>query len=313
MRALVTGGAGFIGSHLVERLLADGHEVVVLDDLSAGSLDNLPSHQRLTFVEGDIRDADRCAAACKGVTNVLHQAARNSVPRSIAHPQAALEVNVTGSFNLLRAAVDAGAKRFIYASSSSVYGADPRLPKQESHAPAAMSPYAATKAAVEQLARSWWHAYGLPTVGLRYFNVFGPRQDPAGAYAAVVPRFVVAALQGEPATIYGDGESGRDFTFVDNVVAANLRALEAPASCFGQVYNVALGQRITVSQLHRAIGEAAGHYLPAQHTPPRRGDVRNSLADPSAAMSALGFLPEVAFEEGIQRTVAWYRKHWRQR
>lgn len=306
-RVLVTGGAGFIGSHLVEALLGEGHEVAVLDDLSMGRLANLPEREpRLEVFIGSILDSELCARGARHADAVIHLAARNSVPRSLAEPRPTVDVNVMGSLNVLEAARAAGVSRVLYASSSSVYGADPRLPKREDQPVAACSPYGATKAALEQLAQAWTRGFGLPTIGLRYFNVFGPRQRPQSAYAAVIPRFAEACLRGGEAVIYGDGEQTRDFTYVENVVTANLCALAAGEACFGRVYNVAAGGRISVRSVYEAIARAFGCERPARYEPRRAGDMLHSQADASAATAELGWTPAVSFEEGLQRTVTWY-------
>jgi len=308
MRILVTGAAGFIGSHTTRALLADGHEVVGLDDLSTGHRRNLPATRSgWSFVHGDIRDPAVCGRAMAGADAVVHLAGRNSVPRSIADPRSALEVNVMGGLNLLEAAREAGVTRFVHASSSSVYGDDPALPKVETQGRRPLSPYAASKASFEHLAFAWASVWGLSTVGLRFFNVFGPRQDPAGAYAAVVPLFVTSALEGRRPTIHGDGSQTRDFTYVDNVVHAIRGAIHASEEASGQVFNVACGQRISVLGLWRRIASEAGAQQAPVFGPARTGDMPHSLADIRAAQRLLGFDPLVSFDEGIRRTVAWYR------
>lgn len=307
MRVLVTGGAGFIGSHVVEALLSEGHEVAVIDDLSMGRLANLPEREpRLEVFVGSILETELCARGARHARAVVHLAARNSVPRSLAEPRPTLDVNVMGSLNVLEAARAAGVSRVIYASSSSVYGADPRLPKREDQPVAACSPYGATKAALEQLAQAWTHGFGLPTIGLRYFNVFGPRQRPQSAYAAVVPRFVEACLRGGEAVIYGDGEQTRDFTYVGNIVSANLRALAAGEACSGRVFNVAAGGRISVRSVYEAIAAALGCERPPRFEPRRPGDMLHSHADTGAAARDLGWRPEFSFAEGLRRTLDWY-------
>lgn len=307
MRVLVTGAAGFIGSHITRALLADGHEVVGLDDLSTGHRHNLPDGEPgWRFVLGDIRDPAVCAAAMQGAGAVVHLAGRNSVPRSLADPRSALEVNVVGGFNLLEAARAAGVARFVYASSSSVYGDDPSLPNVESQLRRPLSPYAASKASFEHFARAWSSSWGLSTVGLRFFNVFGPRQDPAAAYAAVVPRFVEAALDRRAPLIHGDGSFTRDFTFVDNVVHAVRLSLDVN-DAGGAVVNVACGGRVSVLDLWRAIAREAGYDDEPRFGPTRTGDMPHSQADIGKARRLLGFKPVVHFDEGIRRTVAWFQ------
>jgi len=308
MRVLVTGAAGFIGSHITRALLGDGLEVVGLDDLSTGFRRNLPpTVPEWRFVEGDVRESRVCEDAMCGVSAVVHLAGRNSVPRSLAEPRAALEVNVMGGLNLLEAARAEDVHRFVYASSSSVYGDDPSLPKVEGQLRRPLSPYAASKASFEHLALSWSMSWGLPTVGLRFFNVFGPRQNPEGDYAAVVPRFVRAALSGERPIIFGDGSFSRDFTFVGNVVHAVRLSLAAPVEAAGTVLNVACGGRVSVLDLWNAIAQETDFDGEPHFAPARTGDMPHSQADISAARRLLGFEPVVAFDEGIRQTVAWYR------
>ncbi|RYZ44112.1 MAG: NAD-dependent epimerase/dehydratase family protein [Myxococcaceae bacterium] len=304
---LVTGGAGFIGSHVVEALLREGREVVVLDDLSTGRMDNLPAREpHLEILVGSILDPELCAKGMRHCEAVVHLAALNSVQRSLHDPRSVVDVNVLGSLNVLEAARAAGVSRVVYASSSSVYGASLTLPKREDQPMAAGSPYAATKAALEQLAQAWTRGFGLPTVGLRFFNVFGPRQRPHSPYAAVVPRFIEANLRGGECIIHGDGEQTRDFSYVENVVEANLRALVAGEACFGNVYNIAAGGRISVQALHEAIATLLKRNQPPRYEPWRRGDTRHSQADGTAAARDLGWTPSVTFGQGIRRTVAWY-------
>ncbi|MCB9662869.1 MAG: NAD-dependent epimerase/dehydratase family protein [Alphaproteobacteria bacterium] len=305
MQALVTGGAGFIGSHLVDALLARGAKVRVIDDLSSGHPESV--HPDAELVVGDIRDVPLVTRLMEGVDVVLHEAARNSIPRSLKDPKGAFEVNLVGTYNLLIAARDARVGRFVYASSSSIYGDNPVLPRQEDLLPSPVSMYAGTKAAMEDLCAGFSAAFGLPSLGLRYFNVFGPRQDPANPYAAVVPLWVRAALRGEAATIFGDGSQTRDFTFVENVVRANMMAVDADATRLKGAVNIATGGIITVLELHRAIADAVGAYVPPRHVPPRPGDQPFSQADLDRARALLGFAPSVSFQEGIRRTVAWYR------
>jgi nucleoside-diphosphate-sugar epimerase len=310
---LVTGGAGFIGSNIVEELLNRGERVRVLDNLSTGKRDNLAFVERLQrpeavfeFVEGDIRHLDTCRRACHGVDNVLHQAALCSVPRSINDPSASNDVNVCGTLTVLMAAREAGVKRVVHASSSSVYGSSEVLPKTESQAPSPVSPYAVSKIAGEYYCQVFTKVFGLETVILRYFNVFGPRQDPSSQYAAVVPRFIQLALDGKPLQIHGDGLQSRDFTYISNVVDANLRAAEAP-DAIGHVINIACGQTSSVLQIADAIASTLGRKLEYHHTPARAGDVRHSLADISKAQRLLGYETHVGVLDGLRNTVTYYQ------
>jgi UDP-glucose 4-epimerase len=306
-RYLVTGGAGFIGSHLAHRLVADGHELRVLDNLSTGHRDNLAAIEHaLELIEGSFVDFDICRRAVDGVDYVLHQGALPSVPKSIELPRETHHANVTGTLNLLVAARDAGVKRFVYAASSSAYGDTPTLPKVETMPASPKSPYAVQKYTGELYCRTFHDSYGLETVALRYFNIFGPRQDPNSPYSAVIPRFVRACREGRAPTIYGDGTTSRDFTYVDNVVEANLLAATAPAACAGKVYNVACGERIDLTTLAETIRNEVGAGEPPEHAPERPGDVKHSLADVQRARDDLGYAPVVPFAEGIRRTVAWY-------
>jgi len=306
---LVTGGAGFIGSHLVERLLKEGHRVRVIDDLSTGKKENIkPFLGEIEFIKGDIRDLELVRETMEGVDYVLHQAAVPSVPRSVKDPLTTNVANVDGTLNILIAARDAGVKRVVYASSSSIYGDTPNLPKHEGMRPEPRSPYAASKLAGELYCQAFYSVYGLETVALRYFNVFGPRQDPESQYAAVVPRFITALLQGRPPTIFGDGEQSRDFTYVENVVEANLLAAKAPGVA-GEVFNIACGGQITVNELARLLVEIVGvnPQLKPRYAPPRPGDVRHSLADISKVRELLGYEVKVSTREGLERTVEWYK------
>jgi len=304
---LVTGGAGFIGSHITERLVRDGHNVRVLDDFSSGKQANLDSFASdIELIKGDIRDAGLVRKATTGVDIVFHEAALGSVPRSVADPLTTHEVNITGTLNVLIAARDAGVKRVVYASSSSVYGETPVLPKVEDMIPQPLSPYALSKLAGEQYSRVFKQVYGFEMVCLRYFNIFGPRQDPDSEYAAVIPRFAIALLSGEPPTIYGNGLQSRDFTYVENVVNANLLAAEAEGVA-GQAFNVACGGRYTLLDLIATLKEMIGGNIEPIHEPSRVGDVRDSQASIEAAKRALGYEVSVGFEEGLQRTVEWYR------
>jgi len=301
---LITGGAGFIGSHLADALIAKGRNVRILDNFSSGKRENLEHVlDRIELVEGDLRDADAVRQAVEGVDVIFHQAAVASVPRSISDPTTTFDANVTGTLNLLLAARDAGARRVVFASSSSIYGDTPTLPKVESMKPEPLSPYAISKLTGEQLCRVFTNVYGLETVALRYFNVFGPRQDPDSQYAAVIPRFLAALRGGVEPVIYGDGEQSRDFTFIENVVDANLRAASADGVS-GGVFNVASGRAISVNAMLTQLAELVGVDRRARFEPPRQGDVRDSLADITAARSLLGYEPNVSFEAGLERLVA---------
>ena len=305
-RYLVTGGAGFIGSHLVDALLERGAQVRALDNLSTGRRANL--EQALTqieFIEGDVRDGETVRRAMQNVDYVLHQAALPSVQRSIADPLTTNDVNVTGTLNVLLAARDAKVKRVVMASSSSVYGDTPALPKQEAMPTRPRSPYAVSKLAAERYCLSFYEVYGLPAVALRYFNVFGPRQDPASQYSAVIPRFITALLKGEAPTIYGDGTQSRDFTFIANVVQANLLACERDAAA-GKVINVACGTRYTLLDLYAELARIVGTEIEPVFEAPRPGDVQHSLAAIEVARQALGYEPSVGWAEGLQQTVEWY-------
>ncbi|MEA2478198.1 MAG: UDP-glucose 4-epimerase [Thermoleophilaceae bacterium] len=302
MRCLVTGGGGFIGSHIVDRLLAEGHEVRVLDNFSTGDRRNLLHVAGdVDIVEGDMRSFERAATAMRGVQLVFHQAALPSVPRSVADPLTTSEVNVTGTLNVLLAARDAGVERLVYASSSSVYGSIEAERKHEDLPIAPMSPYAVAKYAGEANCRAFHHVYGLETVAIRYFNVFGPRQSPVSEYAAVVPNFIVAALLGEQPTIHGDGLQSRDFTYIDNVVQANLLAATSPGVA-GEVFNIAMGDTHSLLDLLHAIEAISGAALDPIHTAGRAGDVRMSLADTTKARERLGYEPTVGFADGLQLT-----------
>lgn len=305
---LVTGGAGFIGSNLVASLVHRGAQVRVLDNFSTGRRENLADLAGdFEMVEADIRDLEAIRPAFEGVEFVLHQAAVPSVPRSVADPLTSHATNATGTVNVLLAAHDAGVRRVIVASSSSVYGDNPRLPKSEDMVPMSLSPYAASKVATEAYARTFWHVYGLETVCLRYFNVFGPRQDPASQYAAVIPKFITALLAGERPTIFGDGEQTRDFTYVGNAVQANLLATQAQGAA-GGVFNIACGQRTSLNDLVRMLNELLGTDIEPIYEPARAGDVKHSLADVSAARSVLGYKPEVAFADGLRITMEAYQR-----
>ena len=309
--ALVTGGAGFIGAHLVDCLLAQGARVRVLDDFSTGRRENLgEAAARIELLEGSVTDRATCEAACRGVDFVLHQAAIPSVQRSVADPLRTHQVAATGTLELLMAAQAAGVRRFVYAGSSSVYGDTPALPKREDMAERPLSPYAAAKLTGEHYARVFHRVHGLATVVLRYFNVFGPRQDPASLYSAVIPLFITAALNGRPPTIYGDGEQTRDFTYVENVVEANLLACSAsPNGVAGEVFNVGAGERVSVNRLWELIREVLGSSVEAERGPARPGDVRDSLADLEKIQRQLGYEVRVPLAEGLRRTAASLGHH----
>ncbi len=304
MRVLVTGAAGFIGSHLCRGFAAEGHEVVGLDDLSDGTLDNLVDASEVRFENGDVRDAGAVLAAARGCSAILHHAAMKSVERSVREPRAFDDVNVRGTLNVLEAAREVEA-RVVFASSSSVYGDQDRFPVTEDMEPRPRSPYAATKLAAEAYCRAWWLSFGVPTISLRYFNVYGPGQDPASEYAAVIPRFIVACLTDGRPTIHGDGEQSRDFTYIDDVVDANVRAVAAPDHALGRVFNIAGGRPpVSVKRLLTLIARLTGCDPDPLHERAREGDIRRSEADVSAARSAIGYDPKIDIEEGLRRTVA---------
>lgn len=310
---LVTGGAGFIGSHISEYLLRNGAKLVrVLDNMANGfekNLDVLRAYPNVEIINGDIRDLTTCLEACDGIDYVSHQAALGSVPRSIKEPVYFNEVNITGFGNMLKAAIDKGVKTFVYASSSSVYGDEPTLPKVEDRVGRCLSPYAATKKTNELLAQVYADVYGMKVIGFRYFNVFGPRQDPDGAYAAVIPLYVKGILRKTPVYVNGDGEQTRDFTFVDNAVQINIKGmLTDNDDAFNQVYNVAVGENFTVNHLYKVCKETLGSDWPATYREPRAGDIRDSLADISKARELLGYQPTVRFEDGLKKTVEYFRQ-----
>jgi UDP-N-acetylglucosamine/UDP-N-acetyl-alpha-D-glucosaminouronate 4-epimerase len=308
--ALVTGGAGFIGSHLVERLLADGVRVRVLDNFSTGARTNLgfaPRFRRqLEVIRGDVRNLPVVLRAARGAKVIYHQAAMRSVPRSVKDPLGANENNVTGTLHVFEAARRCKVPRVVYASSSSVYGDRPELPKREDQPPAPVSPYAVSKAAGEQYAAAWTRLYGVETVGLRYFNVFGPRQDPKSQYAAVIARFIQWGLRGQPLEVHGDGTQSRDFTYIDNVVEANVLAGKAPGAA-GEVFNVGCGDRVSLLDIIGRLEAQLGRTLERRHTPSRAGDVPHTLADVSKAKRLMGYSPLVGFDEGFRRTVEYFK------
>ena len=303
---LVTGGAGFIGSHLVEELVRRGERVRVVDNLSTGKRQNIAHLSSVEFVEGDLADLDVARRAVTGIDYVLHQAAIPSVPRSVQDPITSNRANIDGSLNILVAARDAGVKRLVYAGSSSAYGDTPTLPKIETMPTAPLSPYALQKLVAEQYCQMFTRLYGLETVTIRYFNVFGPRQDPSSPYSGVISLFISALCEGRQPTIYGDGEHTRDFTYVANVVDGVLRACVA-AGASGEIINVATGGRISLNTLFTTIRDLVKAKVNPIYAPPRAGDVKDSQADISKARRVLGYEPIVSFEEGLARTVAWYR------
>lgn len=308
VRYLITGGAGFIGSNLVAALTAAGERVRVLDNLATGRwehLDGIPQQSQIERIEGDIRDAATVAKAAEGVEIILHQAALGSVPRSVETPVESDSVNVGGTVTVLDVARRQGVRRVVFAASSSAYGETPELPKREDMRPMPMSPYAVTKLACEHYVKVFGDMYGLETVSLRYFNVFGPNQTPDGAYAAAIPKFVDAALAGRPIRIFGDGEQTRDFCFIDNTVRANLLAASSPKKLAGEVVNIAGGRRIGLNELCREIGRVLGRQVEIEHIAPRPGDIRHSLADISRAHELLGYEPVVRWEDGLAPTIAY--------
>lgn len=308
--SLVTGGAGFIGGHIVRALLARGDRVRVLDNLSTGHLRNLAGVERdVQLLQGDIRDLSAVRQACDDVGLVFHLAAQGSVPRSVDDPLTANEINVTGTLNVLLAARDAGARRVVYSASSAAYGETPTLPKVETMMPQPVSPYGVSKLGGEHYGAAFSQCYGLSTVSLRYFNVFGPRQDPGSQYAAAIPAFVTRMLRGERPILFGDGEQSRDFCYIDNVVSANLLAGAAPANLRGDVLNIACGERVTLNQIVALVNEKLGTKITPDYRPPRAGDVRHSLADLSAARAAIGYEPRIMFAEGLSRSIDWYREN----
>lgn len=309
---LVTGGAGFIGSNLCEALLHRGYTVRCLDDLSTGKQENvdiLLADANYTFVQGDIRDLSTCIEATHGVDYVLHQAAWGSVPRSIEFPLLYEEINIRGTVNMMEAARQNGVKKFVYASSSSVYGDHPVLPKKEGQEGELLSPYALTKMVDEEYGRLYKKLYGLDTYGLRYFNVFGKRQDPEGPYAAVIPKFIKQLLNDERPTIYGDGQQSRDFTYIENVVEANLKACLAPGEVAGQAFNIAYGGREYLIDIYYELCKALGKDIEPVFGPERPGDIKHSNADVRKARELLGYDPDWSFERGIEAAIEWYREN----
>lgn len=304
---LVTGGAGFIGSNLARALLEDGRTVRVLDDFSTGFRENLDDiKDDIDLVEGDIRNADTCRRACEGIEIVFHEAAIPSVPRSMEDPQTTFDANTVGTHNMLMAARDRRVRRFVFAASSSAYGEAEELPKRETMPALPVSPYAAAKAAGELYVSTFCRSFGLETVSLRYFNVFGPRQDPTNQYAGVIAAFASRMLRGRQPIIFGDGTQSRDFTYIDNVMAANLLAAKA-GEVHGEIVNIGCGEAADLNQMVTVFNEILGTDLDAVHEPPRPGDVKHSLADITAARDLLGYEPQVGFADGLRQTIAWYR------
>jgi len=307
---LVTGGAGFIGSNLCEAILNLGYRVRCLDDLSTGHYENIEpflENTRFSFIKGDIKDLDTCLAACDGADYVLNQAAWGSVPRSIEMPVFYCMNNVVGTVNMMEAARQSGVKKFVYASSSSVYGDEPYLPKREGREGNLLSPYAVSKMCDEEWAKQYTRHYGLDTYGLRYFNVFGRRQDPNGAYAAVIPKFIRQLLHGETPTINGDGMQSRDFTYIENVIEANLKACLAPSSAAGEAFNIAYGGREYLLDIYHGLTKALGVDVEPHFGPDRAGDIKHSNADISKARELLDYAPDWSFDRGIAAAIEWYR------
>lgn len=309
---LVTGGAGFIGSNLCEAILEMGYKVRCLDDLSTGKQENVDmflNNPNYEFIKGDIKDLETCKKACENVDYVLNQAAWGSVPRSIEMPLFYANNNIIGTVNMLEAARIQGVKKFVYASSSSVYGDEPNLPKKEGREGNLLSPYALTKRVDEEFAKMYTKFYGLDTYGMRYFNVFGRRQDPDGAYAAVIPKFLKLLLNGETPTINGDGKQSRDFTYIDNVIEANLKACLAPSNAAGEAFNIAYGGREYLIDIYYGLTKALNINIEPNFGPDRAGDIKHSNADISKAKELLGYNPEYSFEKGIELAINWYKEN----
>jgi UDP-glucose 4-epimerase len=308
MKYIVTGGAGFIGSHIVEELVQQKHEIVILDNLFSGKMENIQpflKQKNVTFVQGSVTELPVLKKIFQGADGIFHEGAIASVPRSIANPLATNEANVTGTLNVLIAARDCSVRKILFASSSSVYGNTPTLPKREDMTPNPLSPYAVSKLTGEHYLKVFSEVYGLKTLSLRYFNVFGPRQDPKSEYAAVIPRFILKILNHESPIIYGDGGQTRDFTYVKDVVQANIRAMESDAE---GIFNVAYCKRIDLNELASIIMDITGITVPLTYEPPRAGDVRDSLADIRRAQEGFGYMPEYTVKTGLKETIAWYRK-----
>ena len=311
---LITGGAGFIGSNLCEALLKRGHFVRCLDDLSTGKEGNIQpflENTNFEFIKGDIRDLDTCMNACENIDYVSHQAACGSGPRSIEMPLVYEEINIKGTLNMLEAARQNKVKKFVYASSSSVYGDEPTLPKREGREGNLLSPYALTKRTNEEYAKLYTKLYGLETIGFRYFNVFGRRQDPDGAYAAVIPKFVKNLLENEAPTINGDGTQSRDFTYIENVIEANLKGMQAPREAAGEAFNIAYGGQVNLNELYQKLSELLNKKIEPIYGPERAGDIKHSNADIGKARKLLRYAPEYSFERGIELTIAWYESNLR--
>lgn len=309
MDYLVTGGAGFIGSNIAEYLVGQGRRVRVFDNFSSGKRDNVRALAgKAEIIEGDLRDPEAIQHAMDGVRYVLHLGAIPSVIRSVEDPRTTHEANVTGTLNLLLAAREAGVRRVVFSSSSSVYGDTPTLPKREDMPPLPLSPYAVHKITGEYYCRIFWQLYGLETISLRYFNVFGPRQDPQSHYAAVIPRFITAILKGEAPTIFGDGAQTRDFSHIENVIDANVLACQAPKEALGESFNIACGGRVSLLDLVGTVNKILGKNLKPKFDPPRPGDILHSQADISKAEKLFGWKPRVGFSDGIAKTIAWYQK-----
>lgn len=309
---LVTGGAGFIGSNLCEAILNLGYKVKCMDDLSTGKQENVDmfmNNSNYTFIKGDIKDLETCMDACEGVDYVLNQAAWGSVPRSIEMPLFYCANNIQGTLNMLEAARQKGVKKFVYASSSSVYGDEPNLPKKEGIEGNLLSPYAVSKRADEEWAKQYTKHYGLDTYGMRYFNVFGRRQDPDGAYAAVIPKFIKMLLNDEQPTINGDGKQSRDFTYIENVVEANLKACLASSEAAGQAFNIAYGGREYLIDIYYTLTKALGKDIEPKFGPDRAGDIKHSNADISKAKKLLGYNPDYDFAKGLNEAIAWYKEN----
>ncbi|MBC9785835.1 SDR family oxidoreductase [Heliobacterium chlorum] len=309
---LVTGGAGFIGSNLCEVILALGYKVRCLDDFSTGKRENIKSfieHPNFSLMEGDIRNLDTCVSACENVDYVLHQAAWGSVPRSIEMPLLYEEINIRGTLHMMEAARQKGVKKFVYASSSSVYGDEPNLPKKEGREGRLLSPYALTKRVNEEYGRLYRELYGLDTYGLRYFNVFGQRQDPNGVYAAVIPKFIKQLLNNERPTIHGDGKQSRDFTYIENVIEANLKACQATHDAAGQAFNIAYGGREYLIDIYYELCKALGKNIEPNFGPDRKGDIKHNNADISKAKECLGYDPDYNFARGLALAIRWYREN----